>query len=304
MNLIQPMMMIFSIVFLGIFFEKRKIFTLQHVEALQKFLLNVGLPCYLFTSILHHDLKSLIHWPYVYSYLLSFAGVAGYIMIVFPKSRGSKRSVQMLAAGYSNTSMYSLPVITLLLGDPSASIMAMLIQIIGVQSVFLTFLSFEKHKEKSIADKLLAGVSTPLIIMPILGLLCNALDVHLYPVLTSTIEHLGQGVSSLTLFVFGLTVGSIRLHKDTLDKPLVLMAMGKTMVHPIIGFCVGRYVFDLAPYWLWSLVIATCAPTAFIIYLISKQFGIDQERIKKVVALTSVLSLVSLVILGCMIKSQ
>jgi predicted permease len=302
MDFMQSLMMIFAIILLGIVCERKKILTASHIDGIQAFLLRIALPCYLFTSTLHHDLKTLIHLPYIYSYLLAFLGVFAYAMLVLPKMDTSNRCASILATGYCNTTMYSLPVVTLLLGDPSASIMAALIQIICIQSIFLTLLSFEKHKEKSMTQKLFAGLATPLIAMPTLGLLCNALGYSPYPVIPKTIEGLGQGVSSLTLFTFGLTLGSVSLNREFFDKPLMLMTVGKTIIHPFIAFCVGRYIFDLSPYWLSSLVISTCAPTAFVIYLIAKQFDTDHEMVKKVIALTSVLSLISLGLIGFVIR--
>jgi len=302
MDFMQSLVMIFAIILLGILCERRKILTASHIDGLQAFLLKIALPCYLFTSTLHHDLKTLIHLPYIYSYLLSFGAIAVCVVLTLPKMDSSQRSISILATGYSNTTMYSLPVVTLLLGDPSASIMATLIQIICIQSIFLTLLSFEKHKEKSMANKLLAGLSTPLIIMPVLGLFCNALGISLHPVVAKTIESLGQGVSGITLLAFGLTLGSVKLNREFFDRSLILMAAGKNIIHPLIAFCVGKYIFNLSPYWLSSLVIATCAPTALIIYIIAKQFDTDAEPIKKVVALTSVISLVSLGLIGFMIK--
>lgn len=57
----------------------------------------------------------------------------------------------------------------------------------------------------------------------------------------------------------------------------------------------------LESYWFNSLVIAASAPTALVVYLISKQFSTEEELVKKVVALSSVVATVSLIFITIMI---
>ena len=57
----------------------------------------------------------------------------------------------------------------------------------------------------------------------------------------------------------------------------------------------------LENYWFNSLVIAASAPTAFVVYLISKQFSTEEELVKKVVALSSVVATISLVLITMVI---
>jgi len=48
-------------------------------------------------------------------------------------------------------------------------------------------------------------------------------------------------------------------------------------------------------------VIAASAPTAFVVYLIPKQFSTEEELVKKIVALSSVVATVSLIFITIMI---
>jgi predicted permease len=48
------------------------------------------------------------------------------------------------------------------------------------------------------------------------------------------------------------------------------------------------------------LIIGASAPTAFVVYLISKQFSTEEELVKKVVALNSVVATISLVLITMM----
>jgi len=298
MDLIQALLVIFAIIALGIICERVKAFNHHHTEGLQLFLFKIGMPCYLFIATLHHDIASLIHVPYIACYLLSLFGVMTLVLSLFKKEGPSALCVKILASGYSNTAIYTLPIVTILLKDPSAAIMATLMQVTIVQTTFVSTLTFLHHKEQSLLRKLLRAFGTPLIIMPILGLSFNVLGINPYPLVITTVQSLGEGASGLALFTFGLTVGSISLNRETVTKSLISIVLLKNVAHPLIAFMLGKYVFHLDPYWLYALVIAASAPTAFVVYLIAKQFDHEPELIKRVVGLSAMASLLFLVLAG------
>ncbi len=190
-----------------------------------------------------------------------------------------------------------------MLGDPKVAIVSNLLQVVVIQPVFITVLSVIHHKEKSMVRRLLTPLYTPLVIMPIIGLLCNHLQYTPFPVITTVVESLGKGVSSMALFTFGLSLGSIKLSRQTVDKKLIALVVAKNILHPLVAFYIGYRILILDDYWLSSLVIASSAPTAFIVYLIAKQFSTDQHLIKMTVAISSMVSLLSLVFIAFTIGS-
>ena len=115
MDLIQALLVSFAIIALGIICERVKAFNHHHTEGLQLFLFKIGMPCYLFIATLHHDIASLIHMPYIACYLLSLFGVMTLVLSLFKKEGPSALCVKILASGYSNTAIYTLPIVTILL---------------------------------------------------------------------------------------------------------------------------------------------------------------------------------------------
>lgn len=296
--MIQSLTIIFLIIFIGIWCQRREILNAPQIEGFQTFLFKLAMPCYLFTSTLHHDLGLLLHTNYIASYLLTFGVIAGLLSIVFyRKTTTAGLCIRILASGYVNTAIYSLPIIVSLLQNPTAGVVALLLQILVIQSTFIIIFNFIQHKEQSIGKKLLNVVTTPLIIMPTLGLVCNFLQLDLPFIITEPLHNLGHCASSLALFTFGLTLGDVKLTKESINRDLLLMLLIKNILHPIVAFGVGKYLLNLEPYWLKSLIIITSAPPAFLVYLIAKQFNIEQTLIKRVVATSSILSLFTLIII-------
>jgi predicted permease len=296
MSLINSLFIIFSLVAVGVVSGRKKVLDHSQIEGFEAFLFKIGLPCYLFIAALKHDISMLLHAGYITSYLTTFAIISVFVILLFYRHRPlSSICIRALASGYSNAAIYALPIIVFLLNDPIAGIIANILQVVVIQSITVTALSFIRHKEKSIARRLATILSTPLIIMPILGLILNYLRFIPNPAIITVIESLGNSASTIALFAFGLRLSTLKVTKDSFNKNLFLIIFLKNIMHPIVAFLVGKYIFTLEVYWLYSLVIVSSAPTAFIVYLISKQFSIEDELMKMVVAISAIASLISLV---------
>ena len=303
MNFIQSLLVIFAIIFVGIICEKRKLLNHIQIEGFEIYLFKIAMPCYLFSSILNHDLKNLIQLEYIFAYLLSFSLIALITLYYFYKQdNASQLCMKILNAGYVNTAIYILPIVTFLLDNPIAGIIANLLQVLIVQPIFIAVLSFIHHKEKSMMMKILSVISTPLVAMPIIGIICNYLQFTPPETIASAIQSLGSGASSIALFAFGLSLGSIKIIQKDFSKDLLFIVLAKNLVHPLFAFYIGKYVFSLEGYLLNALVICGSAPPAFSVYIIAKQFLIGGELTKKVIAISSVVSLISLVIIISLLK--
>ena len=58
------------------------------------------------------------------------------------------------------------------------------------------------------------------------------------------------------------------------------------------------YIFHLEKYWFNSIIISSSAPTAFVVYLLAKQFSADAQFVRMAVAISSVVSLMLLVLIA------
>ncbi len=299
MTLFQSLFVILSIIGFGVFCQKAKILNETQIEGFEIFLFKIAIPCYLFASTINNDLNVLLDVDYMLSYASAFFGMAILMSLAFYKHQTAKElCIHILSSSYVNAAIYALPIITFLLRDPTAGILGNLVQVVFLQPIMVIILSYVSHKDKSIRRTFKTILTTPLIMFPVVGLTCNYFNLIPSIVVTGIIQSLGDGASSIALFSFGLTLASVKLSKEFLNKKLVFIVVGKNVLHPLFAFLLGKYVFHLEAYWLYSLVIATSAPTAFVIYIISKNFGVEPESVKRVVAISSMVSLVSLVIIA------
>lgn len=299
MNLTQSLIVILTITAIGFLCGKKRLFNDTHVEGFEIFLFKVAIPTYLFSSILTHNFYSLVNTQYVYCYILSFVSIALMAGFYF-RHRNSKSDicVKMLASGYVNSAIYTLPVITFLLGDPKAAVLGNLIQVILIQSVFLIILSFIKHKEKTVWQKLVTTFLNPIVMLPILGMVLCYFELKPPVIVSAVTQNLGNGASSLSLFVLGLNLSHVKISREQLTKDLLFVVLLKNILHPLVAILFAYYIFNLEKYWFNAMVISAAAPTAFVVYLLAKQFLADAHFVRMTVAVSSIVSLILLVLIA------
>ncbi len=289
---------------LGIFCNKRQIFNKPQIEGIELLLFKIVMPAYLFTSTYKNDLSLLLDTEYIIAYLLTFGILVAIFRLFLVKNISTIAiCIRILAASYVNAAIYTLPVITILLKNPTAGIIGNIIQVIIIQPTFIIICDILNNKEKSLFKKISSALTTPLIIAPITGMLLNHMQIPLPQGLLGSISQTGSGASDIALFVFGLTLGATKITRQCLRLDLLSIVLAKNLLHPIIAIAIG-YFMKLENYWFNSLVIASSAPTGFMVYLISKKFSTEEELIKKVVALSSLISTISLIFIAMMIGNS
>lgn len=303
MSNLGSLLTIFLVILLGIFSYKKEVFHKSHIDGLELFLFKVALPMYLFVATYKADLVNLLELNYISAYLLTWLILAIITGIFYIKKMQLKAVlIRMLAASYVNAAIYTLPIVSILLGNPISAIIGNILQVVVIQPIFIILLNLVQSHDRSLTRRILNIVTTPLIISPILGLILNNLQLNLPLSLIDAASKIGDCASGIALFTFGLTLGSTKITRDCLKFDLLSVVFAKNILHPTVAFCVINFM-KLEGYWANSLIIASAAPTAFIVYIISKQFTINEELVKKSVALSSVLSTISLIFIIGLIHS-
>lgn len=301
MTLFSPLITIFIVIALGIFCYKKEIFNKTQIVGFELLLFKIIMPSYLFVASYKNDLSALLNTHYIAAYLITFGILAIIVTALCMKSVSAIAvCTRILAASYVNAAIYTLPVITILLKDSTAAIIGNIVQVIVIQPIFIILLNTLKHKEKSLIKKMVSIVTTPVLIMPILGIGLNYLQVTLPTSVIDAISQIGSCVSSLALFAFGLTLGATKITAQCLRFDLLSIVLTKNLIHPFVAVCIA-YLMKLESYWFNSLLIATSSPTAFVVYLIAKQFSTEEEFVRKVIVLSSVVATVFLIFITMMI---
>lgn len=298
MTLITPLMTIFSVIIFGIICCKQKIFDDAQIEGFEALLFKILMPCYLFVSVYESDFMVLMNMSYIYAYLLTFMIMSIIITLVFFRTKSIiEVLIRILAASYVNSAKYALPIITILFKDPLAGIIGNLLQVIIIQPIFILVLNLLSDDNGSVMDRFKEVIGTPLVFMPILAVFLNYFQVPVPAAVFEAVAQISSSASGLALFSIGLTIGSTKLSRKLLKLDLISMVTFKNFVHPSIAAIVATYM-HLGTYWFNSLIILCAAPTAFVVYYLSKQFAAETATIKSEIFLSTILSMISFIIIA------
>ncbi len=288
-----------GIIILGVLLRVLKVFDNEHVKGFEIFWFKVGLPCYLFSFILMADLQGIVNVSFVLAYLATFIVTFCLGMFLHKKSLIKQRISLSLTSSYSNTTLYSVPIILCILGDATAGIIANLLQVMVVQLIAIFIFTFLNHNKTSVLKILFKVICTPFVIMPFVGIGLNYFHLQSYVKYPYEITNIiGKSATGMALFIFGLNFSKIRFH-DSIQKFKVLkIVLLKNFIHPLIALVMGHYIFHLEKYWLSSLVITASAPTAFLIYIISNQYNANDDAIKTGIILSSIISVFTIIVIS------
>ncbi|WP_323147865.1 AEC family transporter [Pseudomonas oryzihabitans] len=103
----------------------------------------------------------------------------------------------------------------------------------------------------------------PLVILPLVGLMCALLGIHLPPLLLAATDEIGRAAGGVALFTLGLILSGI---KPRIDREILLNVTLKNLVQPLVmlgvGLAVGLQGELLKQVFLLGVLpAATAAPT-------------------------------------------
>ena len=298
MTLITPLITIFSVIIFGIFCCRQQIFDDAQIEGFELLLFKIIMPCYLFVSVYESNLSVLMNLNYIVAYLLTFVLMTIIVSAIFFRTKSIiEICIRVLAASYVNAAKYALPIITILFKDPLAGIIGNLVQVLIIQPIFILALNLLSEDNNSVWSRVKGVMSTPLVFMPILGVILNYYHLKFPTAALDAIFQISSSASGLALFSIGLTIGSTPISKKLFKLDLISMVTLKNFVHPAIAAGVATYM-HLSTYWFNSLIIASAAPTAFVVYYLSKQFSAETATIKSEIFLSTILSMIAFIIIA------
>jgi malonate transporter len=281
----------------GIFIQRKQILDPQQITAFEIFQNRIGIPCGLAALTLGQDMGSFADIRWLSACLLVVVLVSGLAFFWFRKGHDPvSLTILVMASVYVNAGVYGIPVITLVTGSARYGLMGLLLQVLVIQTVFVSLLTVLAHKEHSWMRRIKGIVTTPLVMFPLVGLALNLLEVQLPPFAVEALHRTGTGASSLALLTVGMSLGGVRFHKADWNRDFLGAVVLKSLLAPCLAFGAGRFLFDLQEQGWQALVIFASAPSAFLVCLLSRQHGAHMEgTIRKLVTVTSLLGLVHLV---------
>ena len=295
-TIIQVIAPIFTAVFLGMLARKKQLLTPEHIQGLQQFVINFGLPCVLFNSCLTANIgaESLSSMAMT----LPFVVIATLAAFAARKKRFSYHNFPQLFAA-QETGMLGIPLFMILFGAEQAYRMGVMDLTQAVTATpTIAILSAAANEQLPPSALMKRIVSSPLLIMSLLGLTLNLTGVGAWMdsigvlgILTDSTAFLGQPISALMIFSVGYNFSLAKDCRATIFKISTIHFAYYALAGVIIQL--GLFLVpNVDAMTRWAILMYTTLPASYL----APSLGRTEEDYTMASGVCSVLTVVSLMI--------
>ena len=289
-GLVGALLPVFFVLALGFLAGKRNSFDADQAAGLSKLAVSFALPATLFVSMtaIPEDLL-LQQGRLVVALILSHAGLflLAWACLRLAKTLSSTAAIiYALMLSTSATPVFGLAVLQPLLGPTSSGavgLIALAINLTVPPAVVLLEMdaaSKQKQinssptKQNPILTGLSAGLKSPLLWAPILGVAIVLAGFHLPKVVASCFELIGSTTSGVAVFAVGLILAA---HPVSLSRAVFIGTLGRITVQSAVLFVLLRLLHVVSPFAREALVCCSF-PLATVVVLFAARYKSSQSE--------------------------
>ena len=287
---------IFVAVFLGILAKQKKLLTPEHIQGLQQFVINFGLPCVIFNSCLTANIgaESLSSMALT----LPFVVIATLAAFAARKKQFPYHNFPQLFTA-QETGMLGIPLFMILFGVDQAYRMGVLDLTQAVTAyptiAILSARTTENPSPTAITKSIL---TSPLLIMSMLGLALNLSGIGAWlksmgvlGIITESTGFLGQPISAMMIFSVGYNFSLAKNCRATIFKVSAI----HFSYYAVAGILIQLALFlvpNVDAMTRWAILMYTTLPASYL----APSLGRTEEDYTMASGVCSVLTVISLLI--------
>ena len=203
-----------------------------------------------------------------------------------------------MASSFSNTVMLGLPLSFAAFG-PEAAIPAAIIIAIDTPVMWLAavlHIELALHgrlglRLATVKPMLVRLLTNPIIIATLSGVVARLTDLQLGELPARFVDLLADAAVPTALFALGMSLSTFRLAGQV--PTLIAMTILKLVIMPAVVFVLAMYVWPLSSTWFAVAMLFATLPVGANPYLFAAQYGRAQGTLSASIAVTTVLSLVT-----------
>ena len=276
----------------------------QAQSVLSRLAFFVLMPCLLFHTIATADVRTLFSPMLAVSALtaLTVAAVTALLFALVLRRPVTTTTVGALAASYSNANNIGLPVAVYVLGQATAVVPVIMLQLVVMAPIALTVLDAATASGGGWRRRVLGPLSNPLIIASLLGLVCSVAGVTLPAPVLAPFTLVGAAAVPVVLLGFGMSLhGAAPLRDPAIRADVVLASAMKLVAMPAVAFVLARFVFGLDAHQVFVLTTLGGLPAAQNVFNYAQRYGAAVPVARDVVLLTTVGAVPVLVVVAALL---
>lgn len=306
MLLLEQMVVLFLLMGIGYLCYKKGIINDEAGKKLSAIVVNIANPALVLTGCLGEDkikgqelLTTVLIIVVMYLALLLIAQILPKLLRVEEESRGTYKAMTI----FSNIGFMGFPVVAALYGNSALLYAALftipyniLIYTYGVSSMRSPEAAFESRGFRFLLGRILnVGV-----IACIVTIVIYVFEIPVPGMLADTITHLSNLTAPLSMMVIGASLAAIDLKKLFMDGRLLVFSVVKLLVIPVVGMLIiNRFVSNEVICGVCMVMLAT--PVGSMTAMLAQQYDGDYEMASKGVALTTILSVVTIPLVSMLV---
>jgi malonate transporter len=283
-GLVGALLPVFFVLALGYIAGKLNSFDADQAAGLSKLALTFALPASLFVSMtnIRKDLL-LQQGRLVLALILSHGGLflVSWLALGLVKSlRGTRSIIYALMLSTSATPVFGIAVLEPLLGPTSAGtvgLVALAINLTVPLAVVLLEMdaaakqkqvAIDPSKPSAVLTGISAGLKSPLLWAPILGIAVVFASIHLPAVVASCFELIGSATSGVAVFAVGLVLAS---HPVRLSPGVFAGSLARVTIQSAVLFALLHLLHVVSPFAREALVCCSF-PLATVVVLFAARY--------------------------------
>ena len=290
--MVNQIMISFLLMLVGMICYKCKIISNKTNEELTNFVLTVANPALIINSYQIEYSSALVH-----NILISFglsvlthAIMIGISSVVIGKKQ-SEWSIERFSLIYSNCGFIGIPLVQSMFGAEGVIYVTSYITVFNLLVWTQGVRMFAGAKKEENVIKTI--VTTPALIAVFIGLILFGIRIQLPVVVSSTIEHLGNLNTPLAMVAAGVSVMQADIGKALKNIRNYYLCFWRLLCLPLICYVVIRFlpVEDIV---LQTILLAAACPTGTTGIMFAIKYKKNDAYASGIVAMTTVLSLITL----------
>lgn len=294
----------FALVLAGYVASRRGFLPATAVPALNSFVLYFALPCMLYRFGANTPIGQLLDYSVAAVWLLCALVMVGFTIVMTRSARinWNDASFGALVAAFPNTGFMGLPLLLTFLGDRAAGpvIVTIAIDMVITSSLCIALSRLDDSSGAGVRVALKNAVkgmaANPMPWSIVLGVIASAIGFSLPGPVDHTIGLLANAASPVALFTIGAVLARQPVHGAITLRAseYVPVALFKLLLHPALVLLAGAAAVQLGlpldPFAYTVMVLIAALPSASNVSLLAERFGANNERIARIIMVSTVLS--------------
>jgi malonate transporter and related proteins len=277
----------------------------QHAQfVISRLAFFVLMPCLLFHTIATADIHMLFSRVLAVSLTSALAVALGTALVfrLVLRRPVTTTTVGALSASYVNANNIGLPVAVYVLGQATAVVPVILLQLIVMAPIALTVLDAATASGGGWRRRVLGPVTNPLIIASLLGLVFSATGITLPDPVMQPFSLVGAAAVPLVLLSFGMSLhGAAPLRDPAIRVDVVFASAVKLLVMPAVVVVLARFAFGLDAQQVFVLTTLGGLPAAQNVFNYAQRYDAAVPLARDVVLITTIGSVPVLVLIAALL---